>query len=262
MDKSGPENLFDNFGREYDRMIDWENRLKREEPFFDGLFARHNTRSVLDAACGTGCHALLFAARGLAVAGADLSPTMIDQARANAAAKGLPVEFVQAGFGQLADTLGQEFNAVVCLGNSLPHIRSTGHLQSVLVDFYRALSPGGVLVIQNRNYNKVLAEKSRFMPLNHCRSGIGETLYLRFTDFPEQDSAGLVTFNIVVLHKDETGRWSYRVHTEQLKPWLKEEMAPLLDGAGFKNIHYYGDYSGKEYEPESSMDLIIVAEKE
>ncbi|MFZ5641300.1 MAG: class I SAM-dependent DNA methyltransferase [Bacillota bacterium] len=262
MDKPGPENLFDNFGGDYDRMIDWDTRLKREEPFFAGLFTRYNTRSVLDAACGTGHHALLFAARGHAVAGADLSPTMVEQARANAAAKGLPVEFVQAGFGQLAKTLGREFDAVVCLGNSLPHIKSTGDIQSVLVDFYRVLNRGGVLVIQNRNYNKALAEKSRFMPLNHCRSGTEETLYLRFTDFPEKDPAGLITFNIVVLQKDVTGKWSYRVHSEQLKPWLKEEMALLLNAARFKNIHYYGDYGGKEYEPESSTDLIIVAEKQ
>ncbi|TLM78824.1 MAG: class I SAM-dependent methyltransferase, partial [Actinobacteria bacterium] len=224
-DKPLPENLFNEFGGEYDRMIAWENRLKREEPFFTGLFARYGVRSVLDAACGTGQHALLFAGRGLAVAGADLSPTMIEQARANAAARGLPAEFVQAGFGQLAETLGRQFDAVVCLGNSLPHLKNTGELRPALADCYRVLIPGGVLVIQNRNYNKVLAEKSRFMPLNHFRSGSEETLYLRFTDFPENDAAGLITFNIVVLRQDAAGKWSYRAHSEKLKPWLQEELA-------------------------------------
>lgn len=256
------ENLFNDFGIEYDRMINWENRLKREEPFFTGLFAQYNVRSVLDAACGTGRHALLFAAGDLSVTGVDVSSTMIEQARINAAEKGFPAEFVQAGFGQLAAAAaGREFDAMVCLGNSLPHIRNTGDMQAALADFRRLLRPGGVLVLQNRNYNKVLTEKSRFMPLNQFQDDTGETLYLRITDFPACDKEGLITFNIVVMHRDAAGKWSSRVHSEELKPWLKEELAVLLGAAGFKDMRYYGDYSGNAYEPGASTDLIIVAEK-
>lgn len=256
------ENLFNDFGTEYDRMINWESRLTREELFLNWVFAQYHARSVLDAACGTGRHALLFAVGGLNVTGADLSPTMIEQARVNAAQKGLPVEFMQAGFGELAAALpGWKFDAIVCLGNSLPHLRTISDMQAALADFRRVLQPGGVLVLQNRNYNKVLAEKNRFMPLNHFQNGAEETLFLRITDFPECDKEGLVIFNIVVMQKDAAGRWRYRVHSEQLKPWLKEELGLLIGAAGFKNLRYYGDYSGTAYDPEASTDLIIVAEK-
>lgn len=261
MVKQGTENLFNDFGSEYDRMINWETRLKREEPFFAGLFEKYNVRTVLDAACGTGRHALLFAGIGLTVTGADLSPAMIEQARVNAAAQGLPADFVQAGFGGLAAATGRKYDAIVCVGNSLPHIRNTGDMQAALTDFRLALRPGGVLVIQNRNYNKVLAEKSRFMPLNHFKEGAEETLFLRITDFPENDGGGLLTFNIVVLHRDTAGQWNYRVHSEKLKPWLKEELALLLNAAGFNGLHCYGDYNGTAYDPETGADLIIVAEK-
>ena len=259
--KPETENLFNDFGSDYDRMITWDVRLKREGSFFRDLFDRYQVRSVLDAACGTGRHALLFAGWGLEVTGVDLSPTMVVQARALAAEQGVPAQFIQAGFGGLNAADGGEFDALVCIGNSLPHLKTLRELNLALTDFHRALRPGGVLVIQNRNYNKVLAEKSRFMPVNQDSMGVEETLYLRITDFPDNDPGGLVTFNIVVLHKDTSGKWNYRVHSEKLKPWLKEELTEALAGSGFKNPRYFGDYSGGDYQPESSADLIIVAEK-
>ncbi len=256
-----PENLFNGFGNEYDRMISWEARLEREGPFLQARFREYNVRSVLDAACGTGRHALLFATWGLAVTGADLSPTMVETARALAVKQGLPVRFVQAGFGSLAGETGAQYDAVVCLGNSLPHLRNSADLQTALADFCRALRPGGVLVLQNRNYDRILAEKSRFMPLNQYKKGKEETLYLRITDFPVDDQAGHITFNIVVMQKDAAGIWSYRAYAEELQPWRQAELAAALGAAGFKKLRHYGDYSGAEYIPETSTDLIIVAEK-
>jgi SAM-dependent methyltransferase len=50
--------------------------------------------SVLDVGCGTGRHALRFAAYGARVVGLDLSPRMIGHAEANALAAGLDLRFV------------------------------------------------------------------------------------------------------------------------------------------------------------------------
>ncbi|MBU7005927.1 class I SAM-dependent methyltransferase [Phosphitispora fastidiosa] len=78
------ENLFSGFASDYDRMIDWEKRLTREAPFFKRLFAERVSGKVLDTACATGRHALMFGSWGLQVAASDASSEMIDRARANA----------------------------------------------------------------------------------------------------------------------------------------------------------------------------------
>ena len=49
---------------------------------------------VLDAGCGTGEHSLFFAARGHRVVGFDFVEEAIQRARAKAAGRGLPVEFL------------------------------------------------------------------------------------------------------------------------------------------------------------------------
>src|SRR5215471_6161534 len=49
---------------------------------------------LLDAGCGTGEHALFFAARGHRVTGIDFVHEVIRRARAKSAERGLPVEFL------------------------------------------------------------------------------------------------------------------------------------------------------------------------
>ena len=66
----------------YEAMIDWPKRLAAEEPFYRRWFQQAGVKRVVDVACGTGHHAAMFHGWGLDVEGADLSPAMIERARA------------------------------------------------------------------------------------------------------------------------------------------------------------------------------------
>lgn len=65
------------------------------EEFVDRLQLQPRTR-VLDVACGTGNLAIPAARKGAQVTGADIAPNLLDQARARAAAEGLPAVFEEA----------------------------------------------------------------------------------------------------------------------------------------------------------------------
>lgn len=111
--------LYDDLGADYDRFVDWTARLAFELPVLEGLLARYGARRVLDAACGTGRHAIALAERGYQVLGADLSAGMVAQATANALAAGVEVPFVEAGLGELAVAAPGPFDAVLCLGQDI-----------------------------------------------------------------------------------------------------------------------------------------------
>jgi len=84
--------MYDDFSADYDRFVDWPARLAAELPFIERLVPQAGSpRYVLDAACGTGMHAVALARQGYQVAGADISPEMIARARANAVAAGVDV---------------------------------------------------------------------------------------------------------------------------------------------------------------------------
>jgi len=248
--------MYDDFSFDYDRFVDWPGRLAAELAFVEGQLQAVGARRVLDAACGTGMHALELARRGYEVLGADLSAGMIDRARANAAAANVAVEFKVAGFGELSAQVGTGFDAVLCLGNSLPHLLTPADLVAGLADFAACLRPGGLLLIQNRNFDAVLSRGERWMePQAHREEG-AEWLFLRFYDF-EPD--GSLTFNLVTLRREEDGQWTQRVTSTSLRPWVQEEVLIALGVAGFRGCTCWGEMRGTAFDPHHSPNLIVIA---
>ncbi|MHB0869978.1 MAG: class I SAM-dependent methyltransferase [Chloroflexota bacterium] len=247
--------LYDRFSESYDVMVNWEERLEREEPFFRELFRRAAARRVLDVGCATGGHVLRFADMGLEAVGVDPSLEMVR--RAEARADGRPgVRFAQAGFGELVERVGGSFDAVTCLGNTLPHATTRPELDRALVDMAAVLRPGGLLAIQQLNYDRILVERRRFLGVSSGVRGGVEQLFFRFYDFD-----GLqLTFNVVTFKK-EAGRWGFQAGSTRLRAIRQAELAEALEGAGFGPVEWHGGYDRSGFDPSSSSDLVVVAER-
>ena len=245
--------LYDVLAVDYDRFVNWQGRLSHELPFFVSHFGQQGVRRVLDAACGTGHHAIAFAQQGYRVVGTDLSAPMIARARENASAQGVGAEFAVAGMGGYA-ALGQTFDAAVCLGNSLPHLLSGEALAEALADFAAVLRPGGLLVIQNRNFDRVWRQRERFMPPQTYRDAEGEWIFVRFYDFHEES----LTFNMLRLRRTAEG-WSQSIESTELRPIFARDLTAALATAGFAPVTLYGSYDGAPFDPAASGDLIAVA---
>jgi glycine/sarcosine N-methyltransferase len=234
--------LWDTLSEEYDRFVDWEQRLAGEMPFLESALASAGARRVLDAACGTGHHALALAAKGYQAVGADISAGMIRRARENARRAGAAVVFHQAPLGSLRQTVEGPLDAVLCLGNSLPSLLSADALHEALVDL---------------NYDRLWPRRERFLPLVTHRQGQEEWLFWRVLDFYQQT----LTFNMVIFHKRE-GEWEYRVGSTELRPIFEHDLEQQLLRAGFSAVDSYGDYAGAPYERDTSGDLVLVAHRE
>jgi len=252
---SAPADFYDALSVDYDLFVDWPARLAHELPLLVDLLRRHRAQTVLDAACGTGQHAIALARRGYDVVGADVSPDMISRARANAQEAGVDVRFERLGFGELADHLEGHYDALLCLGNSLPHLTDETALQGALDDFHRVLRPGGLLVLQMRNYDRLLAERDRFMAPQAARRGDEEWLFVRFYDIDGAD----LQFHMIRLHRKGSGEWSWRVERTPLRAWREAELRAALGTARFSVEGEYGGLDGSPFDPLSSGDLVVVA---
>lgn len=253
-----PSVFYDNFSSDYDRFVNWPSRLELELPFLEKQLKAANARRILDAACGTGMHAIALAKLGFEVAGADLSEKMIARAEVNAKATDVSVQFKAVGFGRLSAAFGsQSLDALLCLGNSLPHLLSAKDLQNALVDFSSCLKPGGLLILQNRNFDAVMKNRQRWMEPQSTRGGNDEWLFLRFYDF-EPD--GLINFNILTLKRQGEQGWQQSILSTPLRPILSGELQSGLEKAGFTGITLFGDLAGSPFNADSSGNLVIMAE--
>lgn len=254
--------MYEDLSSTYDHFVNWKNRLNFELPFlerqFGGIQTGGSPLRILDAACGTAMHAIEFARRGYTAAGADLSAGMITQAKQNVQAAGVNVDLRQAGFGSIAPTFGTNvFDAVVCLGNSLPHVNSLAELDAALTDFAASIKPGGRLILQNRNFDAVLARQERFMDPQSYRHEDEEEIFLRFYDFRAD---GLLDFQMVTLTRQADG-WQQKLSSSVLYPLQRAEVEASLQRAGFADIQSFGGLNGSAFDAAASPNLVVVAQK-
>ena len=165
-------------------MMTWRHRVRRNRASFTA-FRRHSTRraargdfgarfgkpsdlkgaTVLDYGCGNGHFSLLMARRGSHVFGIDISPQLIEQAKAaalNSGCNGNAPRFV-AGDAHHTPFGNAMFDYVVGNG-ALHHL----DLEKAFAEIARVLKPGGKAVFLEPMYNHpLLWTLRRFTPKLH-----------------------------------------------------------------------------------------------
>lgn len=254
----------------YEVMNDWPARLSLELPFIRRTLEQARARTVLDTACGGGHHVIALAAEGYAVSGADLSAEMIQLARRNAAKAHAAVRFEQASFVDMSARSSDTLDAVLCLGNSLPHVLTQEGQLASLAAMHGRLHRGGVLVLQNLNYDLRWKTRPRFFALNPVTLEGRTALVWRMADYHDPGTRvagldgpcpepGLITFHIATIEQDAANKWQASVKSTLQRPLFAGDLTRWLKAVGFEDIGLFGGMDASSFNPDSSPDLVIVA---
>lgn len=244
--------FYEGLSANYDRMTRFESRLKREETILKTWVDRFNPRSVLDAACGTGLHVIALRKLGVEAVGADISSPMIQKANENAKANSVDAEFITAGIVDLPNAVDAEFDAVFCLGNSIPHLLNSHTLKSAFKSFAGILKPGGFLLLQLLNYERILGSKNRIVGIHSD----GDLEFVRFYDFLDP----LIRFNIIEINHSSKPI-THRLHSTELYPYRCEEITAALSEMSFTDVEIFGNMKRDDFDPTESTDLVITARR-
>jgi cyclopropane fatty-acyl-phospholipid synthase-like methyltransferase len=136
--KSVDRATFENF---YAKPAPWD--IGKPQGAFAAI-ADQVTSPVLDVGCGTGEHALFFAARGLQVTGIDFLEEAIRRARVKAAQRGLAVEFLVEDATTL---LGWDKRFATVIDCGLFHVFSDDDRGRYVQGLAHMLEPGGRLFL-------------------------------------------------------------------------------------------------------------------
>src|SRR5690242_11556892 len=115
--------------------------------------------TVLDAACGTGASAAALARRGFLVRATDGSDAMVAMAADRFRREGLDIPLATCLWADLPATVGERFDVVLCLGNSLVHTASREAMIEALSGLRQMARPGGHVVVDSRNWEMIHAER-------------------------------------------------------------------------------------------------------
>lgn len=256
IDASAPSRaaeFYDRFAIDYDRMTQFEKRFEKERPLFEMLLQRYPIHRAIDAGCGSGFHTLLLSQLGVEMTATDVSAEMIERTKSNASKHQFTLTTLHTAFDELPNHVTGSFDAVFCLGNTLPHLTDDGELHASLSAFSTILHSGGILFIQLLNYHRILKTKPRVLNVTHDESRV----YVRFYDY----HSSRIDFNILSI---DTGKAppSHDLITIPLRPFVLEELQPALSSSGFDSAVAFGGIALKPFVPDESIDLFLIATKQ
>lgn len=242
--------FYDGLALDYDRMTAFEKRLVSERPFYRLLVEQHRIATALDAGAGTGFHSILLATLGVQVTAVDISAAMLEALARRASQKNLSVAILQSSFRELLSVFHSRVDAVFCMGNALAHTLTEDDLTQTMISFRSAIDPGGSLIIQTLNFDRILSDRESVQSI---RESDGVT-YMRYYDFHEDH----LVFNVRTIEQHD-GVVEERHSSVQLKPWTSQDLMRHTSAAGFRNVTAYGSIALDRFKPGSSKDLVIIA---
>ncbi|XP_045479372.1 glycine N-methyltransferase [Harmonia axyridis] len=164
---------------------DQNSRTKNYRNFLVDLLRKKGCKRILDVACGTGVDSIMLLEEGFDVVSIDASDKMLKYAlkarwnrRKEPAFDNWVIE--EANWLTLHEDIeqiiGKGFDAVICLGNSFAHMLDSYGDQrdqkKAMMNFKKCLRPGGILLIDHRNYDDAIetgytSAKSVYYNSNH-----------------------------------------------------------------------------------------------
>ena len=245
------EDLYERFAYDYDEFGAIEEYLGEEKAFLEALFTRHNVKTVLDCACGTGQHLYMLCEMGFDVSGSDYSQSMLDVAAKNLQKLGKTIPLSQCDFRHLEQAHAQTFDAVVCLTTALPHLHTDEDLLLALKSMRSRLNQNGLLVLTQGTTHFTLS-------LPPIEVVINREDFSRI--FIKKHDAQFRTIHVLDLFhsKDRLESNQYEIVYKMI---LDDDYKSLLSAAGFGDIQVYGDYDMSAYTKRSRR-LIVVAKSQ
>ena len=197
---------------------------------------------VLDLACGRGRHARFLSERHLDVTGIDLSENNIQYAKNHQSSK---LKFLR---GDMADDLGtSEYDFIFNLFTSFGYFKTLAQSARAMNNIARALKPGGRLVLDFMNVEKV---RLGLVKEEELKQGCIHFKVHRFI------REGFIIKDIRISDRDEQHNFEERVQMLNLSAFEN-----MIQDSGMKMLEVFGDFDLRPFRASESERLIMIAER-
>lgn len=222
----------------------WHRFVQLEGTWLRTLFEPLGVQTVLDCTCGIGTQAIALALQDYHVTASDLSEANLAEAQSNADELGLTVLWQQADVRHLGEAyLDGPFDAVISLGNSLPHLLTEDDMIAALRQMHDHVKPGGLVLVGQRDWDAIAVERPHF----HFRHEHPDTptpgRRTVLFDLWHYDDP-LITFEVFFLtgpaspSEGEAGReWTTEVFPLRYRMRQRRELVELMEQAGLADVH-------------------------
>lgn len=245
--------IFSDYARYYDLLYRGKDYVS-EAHFVDGLLRAAGGKGgkLLDVGCGTGMHSRALFPLGWHGVGVDLSPAMIELARARTP-PGMDVEFHVGAAGTF--DLGRRFSAVISLFHVVSYQSLPGEAARMFDNVHRHLVPGGIFVFDFWHAPGVLADPPT---VRVQRIEDDNTRLTRIAEPRHYVQQQIVDVNYEVFVEDRTGGGIKRItELHKMKYFSVAELEALLRTAGFTIVQTHAGLVPQSLHERAWHGLIV-----
>lgn len=207
-----------------------------------------NNAQIVEIGCGIGTLSFELALIYQQVISIDLDAEMIAMAKSNPKNTGDNIQFLQMNMLELdANFEENSLDGLICFGNTLVHLSSLKQVSDFLKVARKVLKPNGKLLMQTVNYDRILSQQITQLPLIEN----DEIKFERNYSFHTSDN--LIGFNTLLTVKSTHQQIENSV---VLLPITKSELKELLIETGFKNHHFFGNFTQQAFDV-NSQALVV-----
>ena len=235
-------------GADYDAQYD---ALYEPEIRYLTTLALKQQGAILDLCCGTGIVTIPLAATGLEVVGVDISPAMLEHAKAKAASRSNPKFYLQDA---LEFDTAQRFGLALMTGNAFQAFLSENRIKALLGTVYKHLEPGAVFIFDTRlpeGYDFTLDDDFRLW--SEYEDGSGKFVRSLVKQAAFDAERGILRFEFKDVYEDGAEQRS----SEDLKFTTLDAILKLVRDAGFEVV---GQYQNWRLEPLQADPAAMVLE--
>lgn len=214
------------FSEHWDELIDWKKRALSEANFIQKLLKKYKCHRILDVATGTGYDSIQLLISGFDVTSIDGSQNMLDIAEKNAKNYSVNLKSYLSKWGNTKNLLNQEYDAIICLGNSLACELDYNKRLAAIMDWSSLLKADGILLLDHRNYDSILTNGINGNGMHYY---LGENVNIEATEL----SSDITNF-----------RYSFkdgRMFNLNMYPLTLADISEIFKKGQFDQIQIFGD---------------------
>ena len=212
----------------------------------------YNGARILDVGCATGDLAFALTHFGFPTWAFDFDGHMVQIARQTKSEEAMFPVFEQMDMRQIDERFPEYyFDTVICFGNTLVHLLNDDDIRKFIRSAFKVLLPEGKLTIQILNYQYILENQIKSLPLI-------DNEYIRFErNYEFAPDSELIDFNTKLTIKSADQEI---VNSTKLYAIRPSKLQDILEDAGFSAIQFFGNFN-REPLAASSLPLVLTCQK-
>lgn len=220
-------------------------------------FGRRPTREILELACGTGRHAFELEKFGYQIIATDRSADMLEIARRKAAERKSKVAFA-SGDMQNLELPAKEYDAVICLFDSIGYLKTDDAVRDLLMDIWNHLREGGLFIFEFWHAPAMLNQYSP-RRVRKLKTGHGEVTRTSQTALDCENRLANVSYTVEERNNDGTCSTLLESHTNRF--FFVDEMKGLVSAAKFEQTKFFAGFNNLEPIADETWHVVAIAKK-